>query len=108
MGIAADAVAALRLGFHGVVPSSGNLRPALWRDLFAAARAGDWSRAEALQREAVALGDVFFDGRLLGESLAALKAGLATRGLCGPDMLPPLHALPADAQAAIREKLAHR
>jgi 4-hydroxy-tetrahydrodipicolinate synthase len=108
MGIAADAIAALKLGFHGVVPSSGNLQPALWRDLFAAARAGRWAEAERLHADAVALGEIFFAGQLLGESLAALKAGLASQGLCGPDMLPPLHALPAEAQTAIREKLARR
>ena len=106
MGVAAHAVAALKLGFHGVVPSSGNLQPKLWHDLFAAARAGDWPRAESLQQRALALGAIFQGTRTLGESLAALKAGLATQHLCGPDMLPPLAALPLDEQTACAEQLA--
>jgi 4-hydroxy-tetrahydrodipicolinate synthase len=107
MGVAAHAVAALKLGFHGVVPSSGNLQPELWRDLFAAARAGDWPRAESLQQRALTLGAIFQGTRTLGESLAALKAGLATQHLCGPDMLPPLAALSSNEQTACAEQLAH-
>lgn len=106
MGVAAHSVPALRLGFVGLVPSSGNLRPELWRDLLAAARAGDWTRAEALQQQADALGAVFQRNRTLGPSLAALKAGCAGRGLCAPDMLPPLTALPAADIAAVQAEVA--
>lgn len=101
MGVAAHSVAALRLGFDGCVPSSGNLRPDLWRDLYAAAHVGDWTLAESLQRRADAVGAVFQRNRTLGPSLAALKASLAGRGLCPADMLPPLRALPPEEQAAV-------
>jgi 4-hydroxy-tetrahydrodipicolinate synthase len=33
---------------------------------------------------------LYQNGRTLGESLAALKAAMAVRGLCGPWVLPPL------------------
>jgi dihydrodipicolinate synthase/N-acetylneuraminate lyase len=45
MGIAAHSVAALRLGFDGLVPSSGNLFPERWHHLFQAATSGDWTTA---------------------------------------------------------------
>lgn len=105
MGVASSAVAALRLGFHGIVPSSGNLYPERWRELFDAARAGDWARAEKLQQQLDALGAVFQRNRSLGGSLAALKAGLAVRQLCGPAMVPPLRALDPAEQATVQEEI---
>ncbi|WP_415907450.1 dihydrodipicolinate synthase family protein [Oleiharenicola sp. Vm1] len=106
MGAAAHSAAALRLGFRGFVPSSGNYRPDLAAQLYAAARAGDWPRAEQLQQASDAVGAVYQKGRTLGQSLAALKAMLAERGLCGPDMFPPLAPLDAEARAALRAQLA--
>lgn len=105
MGIAAHSIPALRLGFDGLVPSSGNLYPERWHQLFQAAGAGDWAAAEQLQQQLDAIGAVFQRNRTLGQSLAALKAGLGLRGLCGPAMVPPLHALPAAEQDAIRAEL---
>lgn len=105
MGIAAHSVAAIKLGFDGLVPSSGNLYPDRWHRLYEAARAGDWATAEKLQAALDALNPVFQRNRTLGQSLAALKAGLGIRGLCGPDMVPPLRALcPAD-QEVVRAEL---
>jgi dihydrodipicolinate synthase/N-acetylneuraminate lyase len=105
MGVALLSVPALRLGFVGLVPSSGNLYPDRWRDLYAAAGAGDWERAQQLQTQLDTIGAVFQRNRLLGQSLAALKAGLGLRSLCGPDMVPPLQPLPAAEQDAIRAEL---
>jgi hypothetical protein len=36
---------------------------------------------------------VYQKGRTLNESLAALKAAVSCRGLCAPDVLPPLQSL---------------
>lgn len=101
MGVASHSVAAMRLGFVGLVPSSGNLYPELWRDLHAVALARDWARAEQLQKRLDAIGAVFQRDRTLGQSLAAIKAGLSLRQLCGPDMLPPLQPLDRAGRAAV-------
>lgn len=106
MGVAAQSVAALRLGFVGLVPSSGNLYPERWQQLYAAASSGDWSQAEKLQHDLDAVGAVFQRDRTLGQSLAALKAGLARRTLCGPAMMPPLSPLAPDAADAVCAELA--
>lgn len=105
MGIAAHSIAALRLGFDGLVPSGGNLYPERWSALYNAARSGDWSTAENLQTQLDVIGSVFQRNRTLGQSLAALKAGLALRRLCGPDMVPPLRALSVADQEAVRAEL---
>jgi 4-hydroxy-tetrahydrodipicolinate synthase len=105
MGIAAHSVPALRLGFDGLVPSSGNLYPERWNHLFKAAEAGDWNTAEKLQLELDALGAIFQRNRTLGQSLAALKAGLGLRSLCGPDMISPLLPLSPAEQESVRTEL---
>lgn len=106
MGIAAHSVAALRLGFDGLVPSSGNLYPERWSALYRAARAGDWAAAEKLQAQLDALNAVFQRDRTLGQSLAALKSACGLRGLCGPDMVPPLLPLSPSEQEAVRAEVA--
>jgi len=105
MGIAAHSVPALRLGFDGLVPSSGNLYPERWSSLFNAAEAGDWTAAEKLQQQLDTLGAVFQRNRTLGQSLAALKAGLGLRSLCAADMIPPLLPLSPADQEAVRSEL---
>lgn len=105
MGIAAHSVPALRLGFDGLVPSGGNLYPERWHRLYQAARQGDWAEAEKLQRQLDAIGAVFQRNRTLGQSLAALKAGLGLRQLCGPAMVPPLMPLSPADQEAVRAEL---
>ena len=84
----------LRGGAHGIVPSTGNLDPASCRALFDAAAAGDWDAMEQAYRRVLDVTATYQQGRLLGESLAALKALMAARGLCGPGVLPPLRELP--------------
>lgn len=106
MGIAAHSIPALRLGFDGLVPSGGNLYPERWSALYNAARAGDWAKAEQLQAQLDAIGAVFQRNRTLGQSLAALKAGLGLRSLCGPAMVPPLLPLSPADQEAVRAELA--
>lgn len=76
----------LRLGADGIVPSTGNLDPALCHALCTAPEA----ERERLHQELMNLTATYQAGKTLGESLAALKALLAQRGLCGPEMLLPL------------------
>jgi 4-hydroxy-tetrahydrodipicolinate synthase len=105
MGIAAHSISAIKLGFDGLVPSSGNLYPERWHQLFQAARAGDWATAEKLQANLDALNTILQRNRTLGQSLAALKAALGTRQLCGPEMVPPLRALSVADQEAVRAEV---
>lgn len=105
MGAAVLSVQALRRGYDGLVPGSGNLAPELWCRLYTHACAGRWEDAEGLQQQADALARVFQRNRTLGQSLAALKAAMEARGLCGPTVLPPLRTLEPAAREAIRAEL---
>lgn len=101
IGIAAYATRALRTGFHGVIPSSGNLRPELWQRYWSLAQAGDWAGAEAVQTDLDNVASTLQRGRSLGQYLAALKAAMSAEAVCGPTMFPPLATLDPAEQAGV-------
>jgi 4-hydroxy-tetrahydrodipicolinate synthase len=102
VGVGALMARGLKSGAEGIVPSVGNLIPEVCHRLCVSAQQGNWSEAEpqALRMNAVAA--LYQEGRSLGESLAALKGALACRGLCGPDVLPPLRAVTNSELETIR------
>jgi 4-hydroxy-tetrahydrodipicolinate synthase len=106
VGPSVHAAETLAAGADGVVPSSGNLAPELWRRLYDAACAERPSEAAAVQKQLNAIAHVYADGRTLGQMLAGLKAALDAKGLCGPAMLPPLRTLETAERRRIREELA--
>lgn len=109
MGAAKLSVQALKAGYDGLVPSSGNLEPALWHQLNLHAAAGEWSSAQACQEHLDKLSLVYQEGRSLGQSLAALKAAMSLENLCQPYVLPPLLTLGASEIAKVGQNLtAHR
>jgi 4-hydroxy-tetrahydrodipicolinate synthase len=93
-------------GADGVVPSSGNLVPHLWRDLYRAVRSGNDQQARELQGAVDKVGQAYQGGRTLGQGIAGLKAAMAARGLCGPHVLPPLLPMNEQEQSRMREELA--
>jgi 2-dehydro-3-deoxy-D-pentonate aldolase len=80
----------LKMGADGIVPSVGNLIPEVCHQLCAAAEKADWSAADQLSARMNAVAALYQKGRNLNESLAALKAAMHCRGLCAPQVLPPL------------------
>ena len=106
IGAAALSGRGLLSGMDGVIPSSGNLDPLSWRTLCDAACQGDRPEVERLQGQLNRLAQVFQRNRTLGQSLAALKAAMCVRGLCGAAVLPPLREVEPSEMAAIRQELA--
>lgn len=109
-GWAAQSAHCLELGGDGIVPSTGNFVPAMFKRLYDAAVAGDMETANRLQDETNAIAKIYQEGRTLGQSLTALKVMMQTDGLCDPYMLPPLTRLPEEEEASIAErarKVAH-
>lgn len=96
LGWAAKSAYALLTGGDGLVPSTGNFHPGLYTDLYAAAQTADKGKALNLQDLSNALGNLYQQGRTLGESLWALKVVMKERGLCEPFVLPPLYKGSAD------------
>ncbi|TAK91920.1 MAG: dihydrodipicolinate synthase family protein [Verrucomicrobia bacterium] len=91
VGVGALMARGLKLGAHGIVPSVGNLIPEVCHQLYECARARDWTGVEQTAARMNSVAALYQGGRTLGESLAALKAALHVRGLCSPNVLPPLN-----------------
>ena len=100
-GWAAQSAKSLELGGNGIVPSTANFVPGMFRQLYDAAVSGDMETAYRLQDETNEIAKLYQAGRTLGQSLTALKVMMQTRGLCTPDMLMPLTRLSAEEEAAI-------
>lgn len=103
-GWAAQSAYSLSLGGDGIVPSTGNFVPEMFNDLYEAAIKGDMDTANRLQDETNEIAKIYQAGRTLGQSLAALKVMMQTKGLCEPWMLMPLNRLATDEEQAIATK----
>ena len=89
----------------GIVPSTGNYVPEMFRQLFDAAVRGDMPEANRLQDETNEIAKIYQKDRTLGQSLTALKVMMQTKGLCEPWMLMPLARLSAAEEKAIVDQL---
>ena len=89
-GSAVLSTMALLLGSDGIVPSTGNFVPKMYRDLYEAGVKGDEETASKLQEKTNELGRIYQKDRVLSQSLAALKVIMNELGLCGEAVLPPL------------------
>lgn len=89
-GWAAQSFYSLTLGGDGIVPSTGNFTPGMFRKLYESATSGDLGTAQQLQVSTNDISKIYQAGRTLGQSLTALKVMMQTDGLCTPDVLPPL------------------
>ncbi|MBS1660545.1 MAG: dihydrodipicolinate synthase family protein [Bacteroidetes bacterium] len=90
LGWAAKSGHALLNGGDGLVPSTGNFAPAVYRDMEKAVEVGDLEKVDQLQGLSDELGNSYQAGRTLGESLGALKKIMQDQGLCQGYMMPPL------------------
>ncbi|MCR5644196.1 MAG: dihydrodipicolinate synthase family protein [Prevotella sp.] len=104
-GWAAQSACSLEQGGDGIVPSTGNYVPDMFRQLYDAAISGDKETAYRLQHETDEIARIYQKGRTLGQSLAALKVMLQTKGLCEPWMLMPLTRLSAGDEEAVRSSV---
>lgn len=89
-GWGAQSVGSLQLGADGIVPSTGNVVPELYKQLFDAALKGDYTTAQERQLQTDEVAATYQKDRTLGQSLAALKVLMHAKGLCGTTMMPPL------------------
>lgn len=106
VGCAVLSAKAVGLGAAGIVPSSANLQPQLYKTLFENARDGNMSKAEKLQEQTNQVSAIYQKSRSLGQSLAALKAAMYILGFCGPTVLPPLEALQEEEIAEMQKQVA--
>ena len=104
LGWAARSANAILAGSDGLVPSTDNFRPDIYTKLYNAARKGDAETAMLMQSVSDQLGNLYQQGKLLGESLWALKFVMKELGLCEPFVMPPLYEMTGQELENLRTK----
>jgi dihydrodipicolinate synthase/N-acetylneuraminate lyase len=107
VGCAAQSAEAILGGADGIVPSGGNLFPALYQQLYLAARAGEAQRASEYQELTDRIAEIYQRGRSLSRSLSALKLCAAELGLCESHVISPLVPVNGAEAAEITVSIAH-
>ncbi len=102
-GWAAQSFRAMKLGADGIIPSTANLAPGIYRAICTHVAGQEDAKAAAAQDKADKISEVYQKDRSLSYSLPVLKAMMAAYGLCQPCMLPPMLPLTPEEQQLIRE-----
>ena len=89
-GWGAQSAGSLKLGADGIVPSTGNYVPEMYKKLYDAALNNDWDACENWQQETDFIAQQYQKDKILGESLAVLKSLMHEKGICNKTMMPPL------------------
>lgn len=105
MGVARNSIEAMRHGYDGLVPSSGNIAPQLWQAFAELVEQEKWDEAEELQGTLNEIAQIFQTDRTLGQSLATLKSCVTALGLCQHYVLPPLETRPEQEIESLKPQL---
>ncbi len=89
-GWGAQSFGSLKFGADGIVPSTGNYVPEMYKELYIAALNKDWKTCERWQQETDIIAQLYQKDRTLGQSLAVLKELMNKKGICNKTMMPPL------------------
>ena len=103
LGWAAKSAYALINGSDGLVPSTGNVTPAIYFEMCRAVMDGDFDKAYHHQSQSDLMGHLYQHDRSLGESLWALKVLMKDLGLCTSNMMPPLQGLSLQEENELRK-----
>jgi 4-hydroxy-tetrahydrodipicolinate synthase len=104
MGCAVHSSYSLQEGSAGLVPSTANLVPKLYRNLYETVIAGDISKARGIQDKTDRISEIYQKDRNLSQSIPALKTMMSAYGLCQSFVLPPMLNLDTEQQKSIIEK----
>ncbi len=102
-GWGAQGFNSLRMGADGIVPSTGNIAPEMYKALYDAYKKGDNISAEKYQEQTDKVAVVYQKDRTLGESLAALKVLMTTKNICQAYMMPPLSELSSEQEEIVKK-----
>jgi len=104
-GWTAQSANTLLMGFDGIVPSTGNLIPNKFSNLYDAVVRGDYATANKLQAEIDPIANLHQKDMLGSEMIAGLKVMLNEMGLCQPWVLPPLTRLNPEKEYQIKNEM---
>ncbi len=102
LGWAAQSAHCMLNGADGIVPSTGNLVPDLFKQLYDAGIAGEEKLANNLQLVTDKISLIYQKDRKLNTSLPALKVLMSELSLCEPYVLPPMYNIVQDEQVQLK------
>ena len=96
----------LQLGGHGGVSGGANLFPKLYVKVVEAHRAGDFGRAQELQRQIQRVSDSFYRiGKYSSSIIKGIKCAASCLGLCDDFMAEPFHRFRAGERELVKTRL---
>jgi 4-hydroxy-tetrahydrodipicolinate synthase len=107
LGWAAKSAMALIGGCDGLIPSTGNLAPEIYSNMYNAFTEGNFKEVYAMQQLSDKYGDLYQKDKTLGESLWALKVLMQVKGLCEALVMPPLQPMNEEEENKLRENLSN-
>ena len=108
LGWAAMSSYGLLNGLDGIVPSTGNLVPALYRKIYDMAKQGEREEADKAQAITDEIGAYYQQGRILSEAIPVLKAMMSAAGLCQPYVALPMITLTEKEREQVRKDMMER
>ena len=96
---------ALTMGFDGIVPSTGNLIPHMFAELYAAVIEGRREKAEEIQSKIDPIAEFHQKDIPFSHMIPMLNVMMNESELCGPTVLPPLTRLGAEKEGQIKEMM---
>jgi dihydrodipicolinate synthase/N-acetylneuraminate lyase len=104
LGWAAQSAYSLLNGADGIVPSTGNITPKLYKDLYESVIQGNSEKANELQEKTNLVSEIYQKDRNLSQSIPALKVMMSVFGLCETSVMPPFYELGDQEKVLIKEK----
>jgi dihydrodipicolinate synthase/N-acetylneuraminate lyase len=105
VGWASRSVYGLVNGAAGIVPSTANFVPLLYRRLFDAVKTNKLREANEMQEKTDRISEWCQAGRDLSRSIAALKQIMAMKNLCQEYVMPPICEMNGAEKEAFGEKI---
>lgn len=105
VGWAAMSVFGLQLGADGIVPSTGNICPEWYVELYKATQGGENEKAMYYQELTNKVSGFYQQGRDLSQAIPALKIMMEIEGFCTSTVLPPMFPMDNDERKEYIEKI---
>ncbi|MEO9023360.1 MAG: dihydrodipicolinate synthase family protein [Ginsengibacter sp.] len=105
LGWASESMSAVKIGADGLVPSSGNLIPAIYKAIIDGVLEENEQIAVRAQERANIVSSIYQKGRSLSHSISAFKVMLSAYRLCETHVLPPFYQPSAEEQENIKEEI---
>ena len=105
LGWAAQSAYSVLNGSDGIIPSTGNITPVIYKKLYDAAVAGKAEEANSLQEVTNRISEIYQKDRQVNDSIPALKVMMSVKGLCQPNVLLPMVPTSDEVVAVIVEKM---